>query len=57
MAEDCCDFECCDLFADSDFVQKTGINAETFAKKATLVEYDPETKVAHFFPTKAKGDS
>lgn len=56
MSDDC-DFECCDLFADSDFIQKTGISAETFAKKATLVEYDSETKVAHFFPTKAKGDS
>lgn len=56
MDEDC-DFECCDLFADSDFIQKTGISAATFAQKATLVEYDPETKVAHFFPTKAKGNS
>jgi len=51
----CEDYECADLFADSDFVEKTGINAETFAKRAPLVEYDPETKVAHFYPTKTKG--
>ena len=49
-----CDFG--DLFCGSEFAEKSGLKVESFANKANLVEFDAETKIAHFFPSKTKGN-
>lgn len=46
--------DCC-CFADEDFIINTGLEIDSLAKKGNLVEYEAESKIAHFYPTKLKG--
>lgn len=41
--------------ADDDFLIKTGLQIASISKKGNLVEYESESKIAHFYPTKIKG--
>lgn len=41
--------------ADDDFLIKTGLHIASISKKGNLVEYEAESKIAHFYPTKVKG--
>ena len=38
-----------------EFVEKSGINIESLSKKGNLVEYESDTDIAHFYPSKLKG--